>query len=377
MGSTKAPEGSRFEKLLDGFDRLDSIRQQIERSSGEGSRKRLQQQKSRLVQDFAALLEQGPPRALAQERLTLDGAEPLPVVELVLLTALFHQRLRHDDGALTGRDLLWIVSDSSYELFRNLEILGPASRLIEAGLAVAVAEPEDGDDTLGNEYMISRSCFESICNPSDDADPESVEPAAYADSTDYLLDLGRLVDACQLRAAKIFEVSYWREVYGEPEEPLSLIEKRIDEIRCEIGARRTATPDADLFVLAKFRRELGLTATELIIVVTLLLQEAMAGCPVLDCLDLIRLVSASPRDLLRKRRLMDRRGSLRRHGIIEIEEAHAEKELTGQAYLANWVTERLIDASMRADHQIVSDERIEFHNYLSRLGDSDDFFDKL
>ena len=46
-------------------------------------------------------------------------------------------------------------------------------------------------------------------------------------------------------------------------------------------------------------------------------------------------------------------------------------------FLSSWVTDRLVDACIRAMRDIAVDEKIEFHNYLSRLDGSDDFFEKL
>ena len=120
-----------------------------------------------------------------------------------------------------------------------------------------------------------------------------------------------------------------------------------------------------------------MTDPEINIVVALLHQELMAGGPYVEIIDLIRLVSNSTRDLLRKRQLLTLESPLIASQIIEIEDLRGGKTASGQATLSPWASKRLLDGSLRMDGNIASDEKMEFHNYLSHLHDSDDFFDNL
>jgi len=67
---------------------------------------------------------------------------------------------------------------------------------------------------------------------------------------------------------------------------------------------------------------------------------------------------------------------LRRHEILVVEPFVEGRDLTGEAHLADWVVNELLDLG-RTGKAIASDERLDWHLYLKRLEDSNGFYRDL
>ena len=137
------------------------------------------------------------------------------------------------------------------------------------------------------------------------------------------------------------------------------------------------TPWGDRFALRRCAREFGLDEKELVVLVTLIIEEALYGNASIDVIELVRLVSSSPRNLLRHRRLFDDDAPLRHSGAVVLEETYADKPLTAAAYLAPWVLDRILATSENEGRRIRDDDRIDFHGYLDGMTGSSEFFEKL
>ena len=85
--------------------------------------------------------------------------------------------------------------------------------------------------------------------------------------------------------------------------------------------------------------------------------------------DLVKLVSESEEDLLRRRHLLR---PLQRKGLLVLDGAFSGKELTSDASLPNEV----VDLMLGAGAPIGSNERIDFHAWLAKLDTSDPFFNE-
>ena len=380
MTETTSSHGLR--DLFDLCDRIVPLREILSQARHAAARRRLGREKERLRRRLlSGVGDEGPPAIMdTLHRLGHDDLlADLSAIERVLLLMLFHRRITEADYPITGRDLLWLFTDSGYELLETRRILEPGRVLVRSGLVATMADPEeDVGDPLGDLFALSSEVYAALgrrhVDPSED---DEITDPPYADNTDYLVDLDQLVKLYGVRAATLFELGIWREFHGESLEPVSAQTDRIEAMRAYIRRRLEATPDAAHFELVVFQGRHHLRPIEMIVVAALLGQEALLGNPALDCIDLLRLVSSSTRDLLRKRHLFDADAPLRRDAIIEFEDVQADKLVTGQCALANWVTEQVLDGNFRGGHAIRSEEKIEFHNYLSRLTGSDDFFEKL
>jgi hypothetical protein len=111
------------------------------------------------------------------------------------------------------------------------------------------------------------------------------------------------------------------------------------------------------------------------IVVHLLFQELYEGNAHADAVELLRLVSTDEADLIRNRRLLLPHGRLRRAELLHIEPVLEGREMTGEAYLQDWVVNQLFGAN--DDRAIVPDEKLDWHLYLQRLDDTGTFFRDL
>ncbi|MEZ6196292.1 MAG: hypothetical protein R3F20_11300 [Planctomycetota bacterium] len=356
-------------------DELDRSAEHFDDEGGGPSAGRLRARRARLRRDFLRLAAGPIPAPLAraargEETLELDPEERL------LAMLLLNRRIRDGEVGISGRDLLWIAHDNAFDVLAALPRLEPGGTLFRRGLIqswVGDAGPEA--DGLDRYVSFSAEAWERLTGAEGEPTEEEIFP--FVDDADFFLAVRDLVVAHQRRAARLFAEGVWREIHGEPEETPTELEEEIERIRGEIAARFELTPEGGDLALVAFKRDLALGGPELLVVAALLVQEALVGDPALPALDLVRLVSGSERELLRKRALLSSRNPLLAGGTLELEDGPAAKCLTGTAWLADWVVERLLDARFPDAGRIASDEKIEFHRYLSRLDDSEDFYRKL
>lgn len=363
--------------LFEALDRLDALHEGADAAPSDAARVRFRQQKLRLRRRVEEILGERMPEEIGAPLAACATERAFGPAETLLLATLLHRRVRYGEYGVSGRDLLWVLADDTYDTFMGMKLLRGDAPLVASGTVTIVVDPDEPNDLLNREYVLSPDLYDAICGRHSLERRASGFHPPYMDGVDLLLDLGRLSLACQRRAGRVFEYGLWRELHGEPWESAEELSRRIDAVHKNVTARLEATPHVAKLEPRRLQTELGLTDLELLVVATLLWLETVAGTPVVDAIDVVRLVSDSPRDLLRKRRLLAPSSTLTREGLLVFEEALGDKALTGQVYLAEWVTERLVDGDFRVDRAIGSDEKIEFHSYLSRLDGTDDFFDRL
>lgn len=361
-------------RLLAAFEELDLLAQELEGGPARRQRERLLAQKRRLRAEILDGLGQRPPRALAA---LLDRARaPLGPVEQALVLRLLHQRLAAEDSYLSGRDLLWFLTDSSYERLDHLPLLDKGGALMKSGLVLSFTpEGRDAEDLLDRGYGLARAAFRRLTRTR--RPRRRAGPRPFIDGVDFLLQMAALVRLAEQRAAAVFLDGYWRELHGEPEEPVEEIERRMDALQAEIRARLTVTRDAERLPLLRLALDFQLGDVELLMVAALATQEALMGLPALEVIDLLRLVSRSSRDLLRRRGLLAADARLRAQDILRLEDGLERNGLTGEVALAPWALDRLVGGPVVAEGRIHPDEKIDFHDFLSRLDGSDDFFEQL
>lgn len=377
MAREETSQTGDLQALFEAMDQLDTLREGAEGLRSDSARTRFRQQKLRLRRRIETLLAERLPDEIEEPLAACSAERGFGPAEMLLLATLLHQRVRYGEYGVTGRDLLWVLADSTYDTFLAMKLLQSEAPLVASGTVTIIVDPDEADDLLNRQYVLSPDLYNAICSGvAPERDHAGFHPP-YMDGVDMILDLGNLSLACQRRAARVFEFGLWRELHGEPWESAEELSRRIDTVHRNVTARVEATPHAAKLEPRRLQTELGLTDLELLVVATMLWLETVAGTPSLDAIDVVRLVSDSPRDLLRKRRLLAANSTLTREGLLVFDDALGDKALTGQVYLAEWVTERLVDGDFRGDRAIGSDEKIEFHSYLSRLDGTDDFFDRL
>jgi hypothetical protein len=128
----------------------------------------------------------------------------------------------------------------------------------------------------------------------------------------------------------------------------------------------------------RFMLEHMLGEAEMVIIVHLLFKELYEGNAYADAAELMRLVSADEAQLIESRRFMAATGTLRRREIIEVEPMLEGRELTGEVHLADWVVNSLFGPPGNVpERAIAADERLAWHQYLHRLGESERFYRDL
>ena len=367
-----------LKKLLDHYDQLGLVREQLRDNEDASETRKLQAQSKRkialIAKDLTALPENS---ALG----TLQTRYKLNKYQFVFLLSLLRRRLTSDNPYMRGRELLGVLFDTSYDILRSTTWLEPTSTLQSAGLIVPDArEVEDEDDLMETPFKLSdrvyrlvRNSFLAAGNLKLPASRAKVE--AYRGNLQYVLDIRRLSQLYRKRASKIFQFDYWDDVGLGTAESVTALNQQIERFRARIEKGLTLTEDAAEFPLLALTREFNLGEEEVVVLITLLFQELTEGSAFLDAVDLLKLISTSEESLLRNRRFFSRRSTMVRNNLIALEEMVNDKELTAEVYLPNWVIDRVLGDDGRA--AIDADSRIDFHDYLQKLGSSDEFFEDL
>lgn len=367
-------------RLLDHYDQLGQLRSRLgkEESLPLAETRRLQKQSREQIERIGSDLRELPdqsPLGSVYRRYKLNK------YQFVILLALLRQRLTNENPYLRGRDLLQLLFDSSFDTLRGCSFLEPTSALLSAGLATPdLRAKQEDDDVLETPYKISDRVFKLVRNSFLDHKPLALPPSRgrptqYRSNLAYLMDIRRLSLLYRKRASKVFQFDYWDDIGLGTPESVSALDQQIDAFRRKIQESLEATPNSAEFPLATMRTEYGLGEEEQIVLVTLLFQELTEGSAFLDAVDLLKLVSTSEEDVVRKRRFLGKRSPLIKHNLIALEEMVNDKELTAEAYLPNWVVDRMLGSDER--HVIDADSRLDFHDYLRNLDSSETFFEDL
>jgi len=272
---------------------------------------------------------------------------------------------------LSGEELVARAGGDSATRLACLAALTGHGRLLSRGLLLSDAPPADGGQALLAGYRLGDQVLALACDTLRPA-PETArdEPAPYASNAELLGDLRRLALLYQRRAARVFQVDPWAPAADDAAAPANELLLRARAQAARVEARLALTADAAPLPLLRLLREHALGLDAAVILVTLLFQELIEGVGAVDAVDLIKLVSESEDEVIRRRALLR---PLQRRRLIRLDGAYSGKELTADASLPNDVVEQMLGGGAT----IGSDERIDFHSYLANLQSSDPFFSDL
>ncbi|MBM4015335.1 MAG: hypothetical protein FJ293_10285 [Planctomycetes bacterium] len=375
-----------LKRLLDVADELGQLRRdQRDLVLDPPERARLERSARSRITDVGKLLKQlegsGPLRLLL-ERYRL-GKE-----HVLLMLELLKRRLSQDDTALKGRELLGILFSSSFGLLEGVRLLAPDSRLVAAGVIVPELQAAGGDpELLDLRFRLSDRAFRILLRAlrarrERDHEGGTVRDLArrpYRSHLEHLTDLRRLARLFQKRAARLFHGD-WTDELDDAELPdsLTLLQRQIPRTIQLIEARLAATPNSARFPLVQLRDQFRLEIEHQVVLVALIFQELTQGTPYLDAADLLKLVSRSEEDLVRRRKLFAKRSPLVRHGLVDIDEVVLDKELSGEVYVPNAVVDRVLGPARATEGARIDEaSKDEFKRFLSGIDDSDDFFRRL
>jgi len=360
-------ERERLKKILDLSDRLGSLRRRVGDDGTPVDRKTLMDEVRSIAGSVVTI---GLPGALG--RLSTENRfEPR---DLMVILMLLNRRFESAEGTLSGREILSTLFPSTYGVLAGASALGPDSALLASGAVEPVVE---GQGVLESRFRLSDTLFEAIETDVTPGGAFSTPARAYATHFEHLADLARLTGHLLRRANAAFDVDpYGNRIYDEAE-PAGLIDRRVVAFSRRIEERLALTEAAENFPIIRLAREARLTRDEQLILVALLVQECYYGSPGLEAVECVKMVSKSPEDLLGNRTLLGENGALRRAGLVEILDPVDGKEITGDLTLPRWVSALLLGDDEGERGPIDADSRIEFHEYLKELDDSDRFFRDL
>jgi hypothetical protein len=293
-------------------------------------------------------------------------------LDVILLFVALAARLG-GQATLSGSDL---VSRSSADSATRLAALGRLSAeglLVSGGFLVPEVVACHGPEAHKTTWRLGESVFRRACDvfaPRSAAGTAPGEARPYRTNEEVLADVRRLSLLYRQRAARIFHLDPWSGTGLEARDGTAALVLQAQVATRYVSERLAASESVDRIPLLKLRAEQGLDLDALVILVTVLFQELVEGVGAVDAVDLVKLVSESEGEVLRRRSLLR---PLHRKGLLLLEGAYGGKDLTADASLPNDVVETML-GDVGA---IASDERIDFHDYLQRLESSETFFSDL
>jgi len=364
--------GTPWKTILGLCDEAEELRART-RDAAEPSANGLRAEIRRRRTELRALLEK---EVRAGALAEVAGGRKLSLDECEIIAMLLRRYVDSRSPWLTGREILERIADDTFSKLRAIAIVGPEGTLRTEGL-VATERPARGADPLDTRFRLSDAAaalfFEAPPRPVERRRTRKTRP--YRSNREYLLDLRELAELCRRRAHAIFGPPD-NDGYRPTRDERRNIERKIRVTAERVEQDLRATPEREKFPMIAFQSEFALTAEESLVVVDLLFAELFEGEGSLEVVDLLQLVSRTPEDLLRRRRLLGPESVLVRRGIVVLEEAEEERETTGRICLERWVVDRVLgdDTQGRA---IAPDERIDFHLYLKDLDSSARFYRDL
>ena len=373
----KDQDKAALKRIFDLCQRLDQTADALAMGVSQGQGKRLRARRMELVRTLLATAAGGSDtQALPAMLREVARHAGLSDRELVLFMFLLERRVSCSEPEFEGRELLQLLSESSFDLLKHSDLLHQDGRLVSSGLVRArLPHPEA---PLEGEFRISERFFRRFLRhfhghgAGADKHPKVT---AYAAVVDHYLELRHLVTLLQSRAAALFPQSYWLDVHPDVEDSPQNLSETILQARHIVRHREKQTLDFVLPLVA-FREEIEIDTDEEIILLALLFQELFASSPVLEAAELVRLVSASEEDVFTKRSLLAPGSRLIESGLVALEGEVDDKTLLSGVFLAEWVAERLLQ-KVDVAASIRQDERNRFHDFLEGLEGSEDFYRNL
>jgi len=298
----------------------------------------------------------------------LFARQKLSPAELRLLLIALAERLE-GRPCITGSELARRAAPDSAGRLAALALLTSEGKLLGSGLLLPESVPGDGVAAQATLYRLSDHVFRIACDIFSRriAPAEEESAAPYRSNAEVLSDLRRLSLIYRRRAALLFQLDPWSGTGLPVADGASVLLARARAHALRTSQRLALTPVTDALPLLQLREQHGLDLDALLILVTMLYQELVEGVGSVDAVDLVKLVSESEEDLLRRRHLLR---PLQRRGLLVLDGAFSGKELTADASLPNEVVDLMLGAGV----PIGSNERIDFHAWLSKLDSGDPFF---
>ncbi len=363
----------KLRKILDLSDRLGELRQRVREDGSSVKPADLGEE----VRDIAgSVVTIGLPGALG----ILASGHKLSPQETLILLLLLNRRIEAGESTLTGREVLATLFPSSYGILSGAALFRPEAPLQSSGAIVIC--PAGATDLLEASYAVSDELFRSVERDARPTSDLSDDACPYGNHQEHLADMARLTGLLLQRAGSVFDLDPYPIRLFESTVSPALVDRQAEALRNRIAERLSATPEADGFPIADLRRRLRLTEDEELILVALLAQECFAGSGGLDAVDCVKMVSRTPEEVLRKRSLLSPEATLRREKLVEprIENWSEEDgpDLASGLTIAPWVVSHLLAEGEGSDRTPIDpDTRLEFHEYLRDLDDSDRFYSDL
>jgi hypothetical protein len=369
------PPAENLKRLLDLCDRMEGLRDRIRSLSvgREFMEATIELERSRREMRDAlreAGSGQGPMAELARRH-------HLNQMELLATVFLLRHRILHRSSSLSGRRILSSIFQGTFSVLSGTRLLGQDSRLLKSGMVVIQTRSPRGD-VLNTRYKLANSVYRSVveefaATPGNGSSDGLQEATGYPASLDLLLDLYRLANLCQRRGSILFD-------FEAPSQrrrtELPGVRRRIASYRQRIARRLEASAKTNLPWVERFFTEQGLEEPERLVVSVLFFQEVFYGTPALPIVELVRMMSDSPRTFLANRSRLSREGRLVRQGLAQIESEESERDGIGEIGLAPWFSRQVFAESGGAP-PIDPGSREKFRRYLDGLEDSSQFFSDL
>ena len=359
-------EREKLRRILDLSDRLGSLRKQLRDGA---SPPRDFGKEIRAI--AGSVVSIGLPGTLGR----LASENRLGPQETLILLLLLNRRIEVGESSLTGREILATIFPSSYGILSGTALLRRDAHLLASGAVEAVAMA--GVDILESSFSISDGLFRMIELDASPVPGGPEEPGPYENHWEHLADLARLTTLMLQRSNALFDVDPYGTRVPEGPEAANLLERRTNQLTAIIRFRLDRTPEVEDFPIIRLARTRKLSRDEQLVIAVLLAQESFFGSPGLEAVDCVKMLCRTPEEVLRKRSILSPGGRLRAEGLVEIEDSLDDRELTGDLYLPSWVVSELLGEERNTLRPIGPDTRLDFHEYLSGLGDSEQFYRDL
>lgn len=316
------------------------------------------------------LLTQVAERPRVGTLLGMLATEGLSDVDVALVLVTLSERLGGRPH-LTGEELAKAAAlgqpGRSAARLATLARLAEGSPLVAVGLLIPDAPPAHPADALQTAYRVADRVLRAAAEVFGNDRTEARRPprGAYRSNGELLADLRRLSLHYRRRAARVFDLDPWTGTGIEAPDAVDPLVRAAREAAAHVAGRMSASDES--LPLMRLKNAHRLDVDSMVVLVTLLFQEVLEGVAVVDAVDLVRLVSDSEDELLRRRQMLR---PLERAGLLRLEGAYAGKDLTADASLPNQV----IDAMVGSTDALGADEKLDFHAWLQDLDGSDHLF---
>jgi hypothetical protein len=293
---------------------------------------------------------------------------------------LLQRQMRCEDPALEGRLVLASIFESAYEVLARVDLIQQDSPLRASGLMALEDDEDNPEDLLEARFILSEEGVEGfrqeiVGTPArDNPTPGRGDP--FVSNRELLVEMRVMHNLYRVRSDRVFSHDRWNRLHSTSFQPARSVGTRIRDGWARLRDRLGVTPKASSYPAVRLMREYDLSEEEVMCVIHLLFKELFEGNAYADIADLLKLISRDEAELIRNRRLFAENSTLIKREIIRVEPLLEGRNLTGEAYLSDWVVNYIFGATS-GDENIQPDERIDWHVYLQKLEDSKGFYRDL